>query len=378
MRRAVDANPKDPNARLDLAQLLIQLGRPAQAKPVIDELVRQEPNNMNALDAQFRVAAATDDTAAAKAAADAMVGLQPKAEIGYVYQGMVSETEKRLDDAVHHYSTALEMQPDASDALKGLTRALVGLKRTTEALKRLDEVSARFPKLPFAPNIKGELMLETHQAPDAEAAFRTAIEREPKWRTSYQNLALAQVQENDLSGAVATLQAAILQADNPESLRLELGSVFERMGKSEDAIQAYDAALRKDPHADIAANNLAMLLITYKKDQPSLDRAKELAQRFAKSTNASYLDTYGWVLYKRGESAAAVAALQSVVLKTPDSPASLYHLGMAQASAGLSDAARQSLARSLKSGKSFPGMDEAKATLDKLAKLAPVSPAPRS
>ena len=51
---------------------------------------------------------------------------------------------------------------------------------------------------------------------------------------------------------------------------------------------------------------------------------------------------------------------------------------MAQVSAGLSDAARESLSRSLKSGKNFPGMDEAKATLDQLAKLSPAGAAPRS
>jgi Tfp pilus assembly protein PilF len=121
-----------------------------------------------------------------------------------------------------------------------------------------------------------------------------------------------------------------------------------------------------------------MLLITYKKDQPSLDRAKELAQRFANSNNASFLDTYGWMLYKRGESAAAVAALQTVVSKAPGAPASLYHLGMAQASAGLPDAARDSLSRSLNSGKNFPGMDEAKAELDNLAKPATAATAPKS
>ena len=77
------------------------------------------------------------------------------------------------------------------------------------------------------------------------------------------------------------------------------------------------------------------------------------------------------MLYKRGEGSAAVAALQNVVTKTPDSPVSLYHLGMAQALAGQSVAARDSLTRSLQSGKNFLGKDEAQATLDNLAKLSP-------
>ncbi len=77
-----------------------------------------------------------------------------------------------------------------------------------------------------------------------------------------------------------------------------------------------------------------------------------------------------------GDSTAAVATLQTALSKTPNSPISLYHLGMAQASAGQADAARDSLSRSLKSGQRFAGMDEAKATLDKLATVGGSNPAP--
>jgi len=167
--------------------------------------------------------------------------------------------------------------------------------------------------------------------------------------------------------AIATLRDAIAKVDQPQMLQLQLANMFEGAGRADDAIRVYEDQLRKNPQADVAANNLAMLLITYKKDRQSLDQARSLAARFASSPNPEFLDTYGWVLYKRGESAAAVAALRTALSKTPDSPTSLYHLGMAQASAGQADAARDSLMRSLKSGKNFSGMDEAKATLDKLA-----------
>jgi tetratricopeptide (TPR) repeat protein len=378
MRRAVEANPKDPSARLDLAQLLAQLGKPEQAKPVIDELVKQEPNNMTALEAQFRIAAAIKDTSAAKAAADAMVATQPKTPLGYFYQGAVAETEKRPDDALRLYSTALDLQPEATEPLQAVTRVLMASNRVPEAIKRLDEVSARFPKLPFASNMKGEILLATHRTADAKPAFNTAIERDPKWAVPYRNLAFAQTVEHDNSAAIATLQAGILKVDQAVMLDAELASLYERIGKPDEAIQVYESALSKNPHSDLAANNLAMLLITYRKDQSSLDRAKELSVRFSASTNGSFLDTYGWVLYKRGESAAAVAALQTALSKTPDSPVSLYHLGMAQASAGQADAARENLQRSLKSGKNFSGMDEAKATLDKLATLGSGGASPKS
>jgi tetratricopeptide (TPR) repeat protein len=378
MRRAVDANPADPGARLDLAQLLAEEGKPEQARPVIDELVKQQPNDTRALDTQFRIALATKDFAAAKGAADAMVVLQPKVALGYYYQGMAAELDKRLEDADKFYSTSLDLQPDGVEPLQADARVLVKLNRGADALKRVDAAIAQFPELPAAANVKGELLMSLGRAPDAEAAFKMAIERQPKWWTPYRGLAEAQSKGHDPTAAMSTLQAGIAAASSPEALQVELAGMFEQAGKPEDAMQLYSAVLAKNPHADIAANNLAMLLITHNHDKVSLDRAADLAQRFSTSSNPDFLDTYGWVLYKRGDSAAAVQALQSALAKTPDSPASLYHLGMAQASAGQDEAARDSLSRSLKSGKSFSGMDEARATLDKLAKLPTTAASPRS
>jgi tetratricopeptide (TPR) repeat protein len=375
MRRAVDANPSDSGARLDLAQLLAQLGKPEQAKPVIDELVKQHPDNLAALETQFKIAAVTKDIAAAKSAADAIVALQPKLPLGYFYQGAAAESDNRPEDAVRLYSAALDLQPEAIEPLQALVRVLVRTKHVPEALKRLDEVIARFPALPLGANVKGETLLAAQHPQDAEAAFKTAILREPKWWVPYRGLSLAQSSEGNSAGAMATLQAGISTAENPASLQLELAGLFERSGRPEDAIRLYEAALKRDPASDVVANNLAMLLITYRKDQASLDQARTLCARFATSTNGAYLDTYGWVLYKRGESDAAVAALQTALTKMPDSPVSLYHLGMAQASAGQAAAARENLSRSLQSGKSFAGMDEAKATLNKLAKLTPAGAA---
>jgi tetratricopeptide (TPR) repeat protein len=367
MRRAVAANPKDAGARLDLAQLLTELGKAEQAKPVIDELVKQQPDNMTALETQFKVAATTGDRPVAQAAADAMVATHPKAALGYFDEAAVAESNQRLDEALKLYSTALDLQPETAEPLEGVVRVLVKLKRMPEALKRLDATAAQFPMIPIAFNVKGEMLLAAQRMADAEAAFKAAIDREPKWWLPYRGLATAQMADKKSDAAIATLRDAIAKVDQPQMLQLQLANMFEGAGRADDAIRVYEDQLRKNPQADVAANNLAMLLITYKKDRQSLDQARSLAARFASSPNPEFLDTYGWVLYKRGESAAAVAALRTALSKTPDSPTSLYHLGMAQASAGQADAARDSLMRSLKSGKNFSGMDEAKATLDKLA-----------
>ncbi len=375
MRRAVEANPKDAGARLDLAQLLAQIGKPDQAKPVIDELVKQSPDNLQALDAQFKIAFATHDLVTAKSAADAITATQPKLAAGYFYQGQVAESDKRLDEAARLYAQALDLQPEAEQPLQAITRVLVAEKRAPDAIKRLDAVSVNFPKAPIAPNLKGEVLLAMQHPADAVAAFKVAIEREPKWWVPYRNLAFAQAASQDPGGAIATLRAGIDKATSRDPLQAELTALYERQGKIDEAIAVYEGALRDNPDSEVAANNLAMLLANHRTDAQSLDRAKQLASRFSESANPSFLDTYGWVLYKRGEAEAAVAALQTAAAKSDDAPIALYHLGMAQALAGEPDAAKASLTRSVSSGKNFSGIEDAKAELDKLAKEAPAGAA---
>jgi Tfp pilus assembly protein PilF len=378
LERAVDADPTDGNARLDLAQLLVSSGRPEQAKPIIDVLVRQQPSNTDALQEQFKIAAANKDGAAARAAADALVAIQPKLATGYYDQGVAAEMDQRNSQAVQLYSAALDLQPDAHEPLQALTRELIHENRLPDALQRLDDVIARYPQDAFAPNLKGEILVSQQRAAEAAVAFKTAIDREPSNWLPYRNLALAQSAERDDSAAVATLHSGIVKAETPEPLEAALAGLYERSGKPEAAVQVYESGLRHSPNSELIANNLAMLLVNAKGDVASLERARQLSVRLAGSNNPNYLDTYGWVLYKQGEAPAAVSVLQKASSRAPEFPEIWFHLGMAQVRAGQSDAARASLGRALQSGDRFFGSDEARQTLDKLAKQTPGEVIPQS
>jgi tetratricopeptide (TPR) repeat protein len=379
LRHAVEANPKDDALKLDFAQLLAQLSKPDQAKPILADLVKRQPDNIKALDSQFRVSLATKDMATAKAAAEAIVGIRPKSAIGYLFEGMVEESENKAGEALQRYSAASDLEPEAREPLQSQVRVLVSLKRTEEALKRLDAVTAASANNEFAPDLKGDVLMAAGRATDAQAAYRVAIARSPKWWVPYRGLALAQIAAKDPDAAVDTLRKAQPIVEQADALGSELASLLEGQGKPDEAIKEYEEILRRNPKSEVAMNNLAMLLVTHRQDHASLDRAKELASRFADSVNPSYLDTYGWVLYKRGEAAASLPVLQRVVAKVPDEALARYHLGMAQSQLGSRDEARDNLTRAVNSGAKFSGLDEAKSTLEKLA-ILPIqaSAAPRT
>src|SRR5262249_40917599 len=117
---------------------------------------------------------------------------------------------------------------------------------------------------------------------------------------------------------------------------------------------------------ELAANNLAMLLIEYKKDQASLDRARDLTASFASSKTAAYLDTHGWVRFKRGEFDQALPTLERAAAATPESSVVRFHLGMAQFKAGEREKAIENLEKAIAGNATFMGSEEARLTLAKL------------
>src|SRR5687767_10959816 len=120
--------------------------------------------------------------------------------------------------------------------------------------------------------------------------------------------------------------------------------------------------VRKDPNAVIAANNLAWLYAVNGKG--NLDEAVRLAQSVVQNPNIpGFVDTLGWVYYKKGLYGAAVEQLKKAVELderhakvsngTP-APNYQYHLGMALKARGEKDTARRALEQALRLSEKAP------------------------
>jgi Flp pilus assembly protein TadD len=184
----------------------------------------------------------------------------------------------------------------------------------------------------------------------------------PTWWVPYRNLALSRLVENDTPGAIAQYEEAIKAAPSENGLIVELASLLERQGRVDDAIRRYEASYAAT-HNRMIANNLAMLLVTYKKDRTSLDRARDLTRGFDSATEGDLLDTNGWVHFKRAEYADALPVLERAAQRVPDSRVIHYHLGMAELQAGRTDRARADLQTAVSGSATFPGLDEARTAL---------------
>lgn len=372
LRAAVQISPRDFQSRLQLAQVLLEASKLDQAEPVLEQLAKDDPSSIPAEQALFRVQVAQKRYTDARATAENIERVSPKQGLGYYLAGVADEADQRVDAAARDYEQSLQRQPDAGEPLAALVRLDLRLKRAPAAMALIDGVIARSPDNAVARNIKAELLLAQGQTDAAIAAYQATVQAAPSWLQGYRGLARAQFVAKRNDDALRSLQLGIEKAQNPTALIGDLSELYQRLGRAGDAIALYEGVLAKTPNSFFAANNLAMLLVTYRQDAASLARAQKLADQIGSSSEVSLIDTRGWVKFKSGDFHSAESLLQQAVDKAPAAAEFRYHLGMAQLRGGEPQAAQQNLETALRSDQPFAGMDEAKAALAQLKKVASV------
>jgi len=368
IRQAMEAAPNDMQVRVELAQLLAQSDRSEQAVTLLEEAVKKAPTDIQAREALVRAYISTKDLAQARIAVEDLKLAAPQAATGPYLSGMIAEGDKRYDDAEKDYAKALELQPSAMDALAAITRLEMQRGQADQAMKRVNAVVTANPGNAIAKNLFGELQIGARSFPAAVETLTAVTKAAPKWWLPYRNLAYAQLANKDTKGAIATYQAGIAATKAQPLLVTDLAALYEREGRIDDAIGQYQSLHDANPNMELAANNLAMLLVTYKKDPQSLERARALTKPFAESKNGALLDTHGWVMFKAGQYAEALPVLERAAALVPTQNVVRFHLGMAQMKSGQQDKARNNLEAALAGSANFTGADEARTVLASLGR----------
>lgn len=367
LRGAMRSAPNDAAVRIDLAQLLAGSDRVEQAVALLQETVKSVPDDLQVREALIRTYLAKRDLPAARAVAQEMQARQPDSPAGFYFAGLVAGQEKHLEESQKDLEHALQLQPRAIDVLTSLARVEVARGAADAAIARVQDAVRQDPANALVENLLGELYLEQRDPTRAADAFNRAIEVDPHTWVPHRNLAKVRLIANDPAAAIAEYEAALKIAPTESRLVVEVTSLYEKQGRVDDAIARYDALYKGAPRMQqFAANNLAMLLVTYKTDRMSLDRARDLTSGFASSNNSSLLDTVGWVRFKRGEYRDALPVLEHAVERAPDSKVIRYHLAMAQLQLGMRDRARTNLESALAGAADFSGSQEARSALANL------------
>lgn len=365
--RAVLLNPKLIEVHMTLAALDGSSGKFKEARARLESLLKLDPNNLQTLSVLLNLQAtekdwtATDQTLARARSAGA------DSSVADMTEGRLAEARQEWDRARQAFDRAVTAHPDAPEPLIALVQLDIKQKKTAQAKDRLEQVLARNPAHPYATGLLGEISLIGGDQAGAESGFREATRINPNWPTPWLHLAALKLSQKKGDEARELLESAVKTIPKSEELRLLLATTLNEAGQVDRAIQEYEALLRQNPKALVAANNLASLLADQKGDPQSLARALVLTKEFeASAPNPYFLDTLGWVHLKLGHQDDALRIIQQAAAKAPDHPVLNYHLGIAHFKAGHTAEAKTHLLKAVASQKTFQGLDDAKSVLAQL------------
>jgi tetratricopeptide (TPR) repeat protein len=344
-----------------LARVELARGRPEIALDLAQQAVADEPRR---LDARLLVVKALMERGDLKGASTNIAPLasaMPQSADVQVALGQLAQLKGDQQATRAAFARALAIAPDSMDALSGAVRADLMARDIASARKRVEARLATTPRDPSALMLAAHLNLAANDQQQAEQGLRQVIDIDPNQLPAYDLLGRLYMVQKRLPEAQAEFERLVARRPDSPGPKTMVATLLHLQNKVPEAQKKYEEIVHGPRGTAVASNNLAWLYSTSGGD---LDVALTLAQaaKRALPDRAEVNDTLGWVYYKKGLYQYAQETLEMSVLKEPNNPVYLYHLGMVYASRGDRAKAGRTLDRALAINANFEGADEARRT----------------
>ncbi len=319
----------------------------SRAEDILAEAAGRTPGNLQVLSSLAQIRLARQNWAGAMALAETIGHVNGGSVLADEVRASALAGQNKIEESVAALEQARRASPDAVAPLVALVSAYARAKNFDKALAVLSEARQKNPDNAQLLVMLGKVELAQNKERDAINHFKEAIARQPKDAAGYTALSDLYDSQKKYDAAEEVIQAALKQMPDNLNFRLALAGVKLLRPDYEAAIAQYEAILRDQPTSVVATNNLVSLLLDYRTDQQSLDRAVTLSQSLKGTALPSLKDTLGWAQYRSGDYKSAIATLEDVVAAVPNLAVARYHLGMSYKAAGQADKAADQLKTAL-------------------------------
>jgi len=358
-QKAIEINPAFTNAHFALATLLQQTGRYDEAEASYRNVLELEPRNGAALKELSELIFEREEFE------EGIELIEPLREEGLLDEGGILTLGRfyyragRIDDALSMFreladgaegNVAIMRIIAEIEIQRGRFKTAYGyLRRAIEA--ESDDIGGYLGILLIQHGLAGE-----PETPD-EALDLPSAEVGRYLDEAARTVSADSAEDNYLLGAVMAkagererAERFLLRAEElaPEDRRilLELATLYERGGDFDSALERIVRLYEKNPE-DASVNNYYGYLLAEKGER--LDFAERLVRKALLSDpeNGYFLDSLGWVLFKRGDLEGALRALLEAADNAGEDPVIWDHLGQAYEGLGKGDKALEAYRTSL-------------------------------
>jgi tetratricopeptide (TPR) repeat protein len=358
--RALKVQTNDPNFWIRLGKLYVAVLFKSDSQPKPDEL--KKTNEIfkraaeNSRDDPGILKEVADYYAASQQLKEAIplylrvLELQPddanaqeKLATGFVLTNQRDKAVEMLEQIIKEHSEKYQPYDLLAQVLDEEARSLQRANRLEEAKAKFAKVAANYEQsLLINPNHAGtyvrlaELLLGTLKDPErAVKLLDEARRRFPGAPEIVYYLAIAQREAKQSQQAVATFEEALHEAQVEEDAEFVNAKFYFNYGAAAEQAGLYDKAadlLRKsialDP--DNSAESSNYLGYMWADHNMNLDEAETMIRRALQSdpNNASYLDSLGWVEFRKGQFDRALDnLLQAAKTAQREDPVVFEHIG---------------------------------------------------
>lgn len=355
----------EPNyvpAQVELSRIHLAERQYEKAIEVAQQAVRNAPNHLEARLALVRayVGAGQADNAANELRPVAtQLPKEPRVQL---LEGQIRLVRRDPKAAEQRFAAALVAQPSSYEALDGLVASRLASGNVAGALAAANAALEKAPTDAKSLVLAARAYGQTRDFKTAEALLKRAIEAEPALLEAYSMLGQLYVADERLEDALREFQRLSTLQPAAVGPKTVVAVLHHMANRRVEAKKAYEAVLRVDPSAVVAANNLAWMKV---EDGENLDVALQLAQtaKVGSPQSSEVSDTLGLIYYRRNLFAFSVAAFEDAVKFAPDNPEYHYRLGLALSKNHEPARAKASLKAALALDPKFSGAADAAAQL---------------
>ena len=311
----VQEYPMDMRYQVILGDVYLQNGKKQEAYDVYQKVLAAEPDNPMAIFSMASYYKQTGQEGLYQQQLDTLLlnkKVTPDTKVNVMRQ-MIVENEQADKDStqiIALFDRIMKQEQDDPQIPMLYAQYLLSKNMEAESVPVLEQVVDLDPTNKAARMMLVGTAVRKEDYKQIIKVCEPGIEATPDALEFYYYLAIAYNQAEQPDSVVSICKRALehTTADSKKEVVSDfysiLGDMYHTQKQMKEAYAAYDSALVYNPSNIGALNNYAYYLSVERRD---LDKAEEMSYKTVKAepNNATYLDTYAWILFEKGNYAEA-------------------------------------------------------------------------
>lgn len=303
------ASPDDSYTALAVGQIFNSLERPDSALHYLDRACELDSTNGSAILMRAQFLQQQGDSAAFEREAlraikspDLEFESKMKFIVNYIRTYAGDSTQQSRIDSL--FETLLDVNSSEPDVYRLYAEYLASKQLPLQAAEQMNYVVSLEPSERNNWLFQAQMYVTAGDFKAAADALANGAKMFPGDLTFIRPEAAYRSLSGDTDAAIALLEnfpdSTITDPETLSEFKSMLGDFYYQKHRRDDAFAAYEQALQANPYNYMAMNNVAYY---YAETDTLIDRAENYARRVVRHEpdNTTYLDTYAWVLYKKGD-----------------------------------------------------------------------------